>query len=239
MTLVRAISAVVTAISCILVLPSCLDKGTEAPPDPVAASRTNIVLSPGTSTTIQISGGDPPYSITVPPDPRVAVAVFQDSTISPATLVMTALASSVENDNTTITVGDVDANGGGANQSVNSIAILVSIAAVGSVSYADDIQPIWDGNCQSSCHEAGGVAPFSLNRFVGWTNLYFASVSNMSCGAIYRVAAGSTDSSLLYLMITGRTTCPRMPFSLLPGDTLSLPDQTKIQDWILQGANNN
>jgi hypothetical protein len=30
-----------------------------------------------------------------------------------------------------------------------------------------------------------------------------------------------------------------MPFSLIPGDTLSLVDQIKIKDWIEQGANNN
>jgi hypothetical protein len=165
--------------------------------------------------------------------------------MSPVTLQITALASAAENDVTTITVGDANApSGGGASQRIvngdNSVDIVVSIVPLGNVSYADDIQPIWDSNCENrGCHPNGG-APFSLNRFVSWANLYFIPATNMSCGAVYRVAAGSPDSSLLYLMVTGRTSsCPRMPFTFTPGDTLSLVDQTKIRDWILQGANNN
>jgi hypothetical protein len=180
----------------------------------------------------------------------VANASFEDSTASPANLVITTPFAATEDDSTIIVVGESEASarGSGSTGDASSVTITVSIVQLGSISYADDLQPIWDVNCQHpignpgvNCHATptGSGAPFSLDRFVGWSNLFFFPVTNRSCGVIYRVAPGAPDSSLLHLMVSGQGSCPRMPFSLFPGDTLSSIEQTKIRDWIAQGAPNN
>jgi hypothetical protein len=229
---------------CALVLDGCKDKG--EPPDepPVTVSRSSVIVVPGDFVNITVMGGRPPYYVSQQGEERVATGSFVDSTVSPATFVIRAPSSATINDNTTITVGDADEReGNGASQRTthgpNSATVFVDIQAVGNVSYSDDIQPIWDSNCQNrGCHPGGG-APFSFDRFVSWSNIWFVGVTNMSCGAIYRVHAGNPDSSLIYTMVSGKTSCPRMPLSLDPSDTLSQFDQDKIRTWIAQGAENN
>ena len=230
MRVVRYVGPIVSMCCLVVAVESCLDKGTEPPPNPMALSRSAVAIVPGTSSTVQVSGGIPPYRVIriEPALPQVVTTSFEDSTISPATLNINVSASATIGDAATAVIGDAG--------SENELSISVSFVAVGNVSYSDDIQPIWDANCQTSCHQAGGSAPFSLNRFVGYDNLYFRVVSNTSCGAVFRVVPFSPDSSLLYLMITGRSSCPRMPLSPLPGDTLAFPDQVKILTWINQGA---
>jgi hypothetical protein len=178
--------------------------------------------------------------ITRQPIPQIGTAVWDtnsvgvpDSSTSPARLLVSVITSATVGQGTSVAVDDSDPSNGGP------VAANITVVAVGNVSYTDDIQPIWDGNCQNrGCHPGGG-APFSLDRFVSYNNLYSFPVTNHSCGAAYRVVPNNPDSSLLYLMVAGKTSCPRMPFSPLPGDTLSLQDQIKIHDWILQGAVNN
>jgi hypothetical protein len=226
-------SLIIALCSVIIMSQGCLDKGTEPPPDSLTVSRGTLAIVPGTSTTITVSGGAPPYSVTIdPPLPVVVTAVFADSSQSGTTLTISVLASATIGDGVTVIISDTKTSAG--------IPISVSFVAVGNVSYSDDVQPIWDASCQPSCHEAGGSAPFSLNRFVSYNNLYFFVVSNTNCGAVFRVVPGSLDSSLVWLMIKGLSpTCPRMPLSPIPGDTLNVADQNKIRDWILQGAENN
>lgn len=235
-----------------LVMDGCTDKGTPPDEPPVMVSRSSVIVVPGDFVNVTVSGGKTPYYILQQGEETVATAAFVDSSVSPATLVITAPISATINDNTTITVADADElNEGGASQRTthgeNEAAIFVAIQAVGNISYTDDIQPIWDGNCQNrGCHPGGG-APFSLDRFVSWTNLWYAPATNMSCGAIFRVVAGdpdngipgNPDSSLVYMMVAGKTSCPRMPLTLDPSDTMSQFDQDKIRTWIEQGALNN
>jgi len=249
---VRLLGGMILVAGCFaLVLGGCEDQGSPPGEDPVTVSRSSVVVVPGTSVNVTVMGGRPPYYVSQQGEGLVATGAFVDSTVSPAVFQITAPNTASIDDNTTITVADADErNEGGASQRTahgeNEAAIFVSIAAVGNISYSDDIQPIWDGSCQAACHQAGGIAPFSLDRFVSWTNIWFAPVTNQSCGMIYRVVGGSNggagnpDSSLLFLMVDGTTSCPRMPFSPLdPGDTLSQIDQEKIESWIRQGAQNN
>ncbi len=233
-----------------LVMDGCTDKGTPPDEPPVMVSRSSVVVVPGDKVNVTVTGGKTPYYISQQGEETVATAAFVDSSVSPATLVISAPISATINDNTTISVADADERSeqGAPERTThgeNEATIFVNIQAVGNVSYSDDIQPIWDSNCQNrGCHPGGG-APFSLDRFVSWTNLWFAGATNMNCGAIFRVVGGvddgpgDPDSSLLYLTISGRTPCPRMPLSLDPGDTLSQIDQDKIRTWIEQGAENN
>jgi len=231
----RFVRPIIAACCIVLAIGSCTDKGIEPPLKPILIEPPALSMVAGTSRTVKISGGTPPYYIAQYPIPQVVEKVsFEDSTVSPANLEITLVPSATTNDVATIVIGDSDPNTG------DDESISITVVPVGNVSYSDDIQPIWDGSCQNrSCHPGGG-APFTLNFQVSYNNLYYVVVSNMSCGAIYRVVPGSPDSSLLYLMISGKTTiCPRMPLSPLPGDTLSTSDQGKIREWIEQGAFNN
>ena len=203
--------------------------------NPLTVSSASLNIVPGTSRTVQISGGTPPYSVISvdPPLPQIVTFSWEDSTVSPANLVITVSLSATINDSVVVFVGDANAT------TIDYVSITVKVVAVGDISYSDDIQPIWDGNCVNrGCHPGGG-APFSFERFVSYNNLYYFPVSNTSCGVVYRVMPYYPDSSLVYLLVSGRTSCPREPFSPFnPGDTLSLSDQFKIRDWIAQGARN-
>lgn len=226
----RFIRPIIAACCIVLAIGSCMDKGTEPPPNPLSFDIPALNIVPGTSRTIVVSGGTPPYYIIQYPVPQVGTASFEDSTVSPANLVIHALTSATIDDEATVTVGDSPGD---------VISLPIKVVAVGDISYSDDIQPIWDANCQNrGCHP-GNQAPFSLDRFVSYNNLYSTVASNMSCGAVFRVVPGSPDSSLLWLVLSGKSSCPRMPLSPLPGDTLSLQDQIKVYDWIDQGAENN
>ena len=200
----------------------------------IEVSRLSVHLVPGTSTYVVLNG-IPPFYITTPPDPTIATATFLDSSRSPATLVFSASTTATIGEDAFVIVGD---------ECVDGVSISIEITT-GTVSYSDHIQAIWHINCQSrGCHP-GGDAPFSLDPSVSWSNLWFAGVTNMSCGAIYRLVGGlnggpgNPDSSLLYMLVSGQTTCPRMPFSADVGDTLSQVNQDLIKAWIESGAENN
>ena len=61
---------------------SCLDKGTEPPPNPISLDPPVLSIVPGTSRTVQINGGIPPYHIIQYPVPQVATVSFEDSTVT-------------------------------------------------------------------------------------------------------------------------------------------------------------
>ncbi len=199
-----------------------------------AVSRTAVLIPAGGSTNVSFSG-TPPFRISSPPDPAIATAEFVDSTVSPSFVIIAASSTALIGEETSFIVSD----------DCLTATVSITIGTPTVISYADYIQPIWDLNCQArGCHP-GGSAPFSLEPSVSWSNLYYAAVTNTSCGAIYRVVGGvnggpgNPDSSLVYLVVSGRTSCPRMPFSTIPGDTLSQGDQDLIKEWILGGAPNN
>ncbi len=213
-----------------LVLLSCTEEEPVAP-DPLTSSTLFLRILSGTLNVVQISGGIPPYHIIEGPLPNVATVSFEDSTASPAKLLIRGSSGGL-GDTTTVVVSDSDP----INRSRISITIQL---VVDGVSYTANIQPIWDIYCKDKgCHPGGG-SPFSLDGSVSYNNLTFAAVSNTGCGAVYRVVPFNPDSSLLYLRISGRIPCPRMPLSQTPGDTLALFDQLNIWAWIIEGAVNN
>jgi len=191
-----------------------------ASPDPLTSSRSIVRIIYGTLEIVEISGGTPPYHIIEHPLLEVATVSFEDSTESPANLLVRSSGGGV-GDTTTMVVGDSDP----LNQSQISITIQ---QVVDGVSYTGHIQAIWDIYCKNKGCHPGGDSPFSLDRSASFNNLYLTTVANISCGLMYRVKPFEPDSSLVYLLVSGKTSCPRMPFSQIPGDTLVGSDQLSI-----------
>ena len=101
------------------------------------------------------------------------------------------------------------------------------------VSFATDIQPIFDANC-IGCHGAGASAGLDLRAATSYTLLVNAASSGYT-GA--RVVPGDPHVSVLYQKLEGDpATGARMPFG---GDALPPAQQLLIHDWLEQGAQNN
>jgi len=103
-----------------------------------------------------------------------------------------------------------------------------------SVSFAADVQPIFDANCVG-CHGAVGNADLTLLAGQSHANLVgvVATESDLA-----RIHPGEPDSSWLYLKITdGQDFGTHMPPPPLP----LLPDSAReaIRTWIEEGALDN
>lgn len=109
--------------------------------------------------------------------------------------------------------------------------------ASSSVSYAADIQPIFEASCVSNaCH--GGVMPSaSLDLRAGASHGELVSVPSTQCASRLLVAPGDAPNSYLVHKLLGQNLCfgtkmPKMG-SLPPGDLVA------ISSWICDGAPNN
>ena len=98
------------------------------------------------------------------------------------------------------------------------------------VSYAVDIQPIFDANC-IGCHGAGGNGGLDLRSGLSRTNLVGVS-ANTSGGVL--VVVGDASASVIQQRLAGSGV------GLMPP---SMPLQTSVQDlvteWINDGALDN
>ena len=92
-----------------------------------------------------------------------------------------------------------------------------------SVSYREDVQPIFSRSCVV-CH--GGTLGL-------WLDSYESVLAGSSRGPV--IAPGMPEQSELYKRVTG-TSDPRMPFNLPP---LAQRDIETIRIWITEGAANN
>jgi hypothetical protein len=101
------------------------------------------------------------------------------------------------------------------------------------VSYAGQIQPIFNNRC-TSCHALNGDGGLDLRTGVSYGNL----VNVPSQGYfILRVIPGDPDGSVLYGKVTGNSRFgARMPPT---GLALTALQRQQIRTWILEGANNN
>ena len=110
----------------------------------------------------------------------------------------------------------------------DTLVVTVDVTDVlPSVSYSDDIQPIFDNNCAgSSCHIGGNAGGLRLNN---WTNLIAGGSSGDA------VVPGNADISFLIRRIEGDIP-PTMP---LGGSELAPATIQEIRDWIDEGALNN
>ena len=101
------------------------------------------------------------------------------------------------------------------------------------VSFATDIQPIFDANCVG-CHGAGGSGGLDLRA----SGSRAALVNVAAAGyAGLRVAPGDPLASVLYRKLEGDpATGARMPFG---GAALTPAQRQLVHDWIEQGALDN
>lgn len=95
------------------------------------------------------------------------------------------------------------------------------------ISYAQQIQPIFNASCGGSqCHIGGTANGLSLSS-------YSSLMQGGNSGAV--VIPGNPDNSIIIRRLEGDIT-PQMPFgrSPLPQATIQL-----IRDWIAEGAHDN
>lgn len=92
------------------------------------------------------------------------------------------------------------------------------------VSYAIDIQPLFNASCiESGCHNTGGKAP----------DLTADKSYNALINGNY-IDVGNPENSSLYLWLTGKKATPMPPGAFNPGNINNL-----TLAWIQQGALNN
>ncbi|MHC4548778.1 MAG: c-type cytochrome domain-containing protein [Planctomycetota bacterium] len=125
-------------------------------------------------------------------------------------LVVTAACFDVDPTGELIQIGDGDGGGNGNGGGTT-------------VSFALDIQPLFNQDC-ILCH--GGAGGLSLESYAG-------VIAGGSSGAI--VIPGNPAQSLLPRRLDG-TVPPQMPLNAPP---LTTPEIDRIRQWILEGALNN
>jgi len=106
------------------------------------------------------------------------------------------------------------------------------------VSYSQDIQPIWNRSCgTATCHTGSRpAAGLSLGEN-SYRNLVNVASVNAICRGNIRIVPFDPATSLLYRKVSrDRTVCGNpMPSR----STLPAPDQTLIRTWIEEGAQDN
>ncbi len=110
----------------------------------------------------------------------------------------------------------------------------------GMVSFAGQIQPIFDARC-TVCHQAGGLADIlgiTLRLVPGESYNGLVNQPSSQRADLTRVVPGDSTSSLLFLKVSSNTppVGSRMP---LFGAALSQAEIDLIRDWIDQGAQDN
>lgn len=134
MTFRRFLSvAVLLAGGAALVL-SCKDLGNAPAVNALRASATSVNLAPGGQTTIQISGGNPPFTIADNPSASIATAVLTNLPDLTANLLISALSSATVGGATSVRITDTDPHASaidGPLHEENEILITISIASPG------------------------------------------------------------------------------------------------------------
>ncbi len=102
--------------------------------------------------------------------------------------------------------------------------------ATENISFANDVQPIFDQNC-ISCHPSSGN--LDLTTAHSYSQLVNVNASGYSAK---RVVPGDAENSVLYKKIDGSGTYgSNMPL----GGNLSAAQINTIKQWIIEGAQNN
>jgi len=144
--------------------------------------------------------------------------------INPITGQVVASVRTAGVDGTSVQIGTASASATDAPLVTLSTASPVTVVPAPGISFALDIQPIFNANCIASvCHATGGRAPMSLQPGLGYA------------GIIDRVVPGNATASFLIARLSGASP-PRMP---LGGTPLSATSFDLIRSWIDKGALNN
>lgn len=214
---------------------SCKDMGS-VPPTPVLTAATfSVTLIPGGQTTVAISGGTPPYTISRQPVASIASATLSNNANGSGTLTIQASGQNVSG-TTSVKVTDSDVHGASdsPNHEENEIEITIQISAT-LISFSGQVQPIFTNRCvNAGCHP-GGSAPFPLQTGVSYGRLVNVVATEAPCAGSLRVKPSDAANSVLYRRLEG--TCGnQMPLGLTP---LPQAERDLIRDWINQGAANN
>jgi hypothetical protein len=107
------------------------------------------------------------------------------------------------------------------------------------VSFVSSVQPIFTANCtNSSCH--GGTNPQQgQNLTAGQAYSNIVNVTSHEVPAYLRIKPFSSDSSYLYMKITGDPRIAGGTVKMPKGGSLSPAQIQIIKSWIDQGAKNN
>ncbi|MEK7850372.1 MAG: Ig-like domain-containing protein, partial [Deltaproteobacteria bacterium] len=133
----------------------------------------------------------------------------------------------------TVTTGIKDSNGN-ALASSYSWGFITGSSSTSTVSFATNVQPIFNSEC-TLCHMSGGQAAFlPLTDGVSYYNLV-SKASTYTAGSKL-VAPCDSSNSILYKRISGTSAGPQMPKGV---SALSSSDQNLIKTWIDEGALNN
>lgn len=101
------------------------------------------------------------------------------------------------------------------------------------VSFASDIQPIFDANC-TGCHGSGGFAGLDLRAGFSHASLVDVTATEID---LPRVDPGDPTNSWLYRKLTGtQTVGDPMPYGAFPLPAASV---ALVEQWILEGALDN
>ncbi len=109
----------------------------------------------------------------------------------------------------------------------------------GNVSFSSDVQKIFTTNCAlSGCHATASTSAGNQNLSAGQAYNNIVNVKSYEVPSYVRVKPFSSDSSYLYMKITGASgiSGAQMPYGKAP---LQSSDIQTIKNWIDQGALNN
>ncbi len=101
--------------------------------------------------------------------------------------------------------------------------VVPDIEITETVSFANDVQPIFNNNCtESGCHNTGGIAP-DLTSINAYNNLFLYNL----------VDTANAELSVIYVRMNSATN--PMP----PSGMLQPIEIATVRAWIEQGGNNN
>ena len=108
----------------------------------------------------------------------------------------------------------------------------------GTLSYAADIQPIWDANCVTACHSPGGSAVSFLD-LSGDSYANVVGAMSASVPSLTLVIAGDAENSYLVHKLNGTQAAAGGGGSAMPSppnDPLDAATIATIETWINDGA---
>jgi len=205
------------SLAIFLVILACSDKGTE--PD------GNSAPSISSSTSVQaVIDQQFSYTATATDPDGTTPTVTIDNNPSWTSINSRTISGTPTQGTPDTTFRIIASDGDLADTAVVSIDVVTGQTLI---SYAGEIQPIFDLRCAGGqCHIPGPANGLSLNN-------YAQLMQGGNSGAV--VLPGNPDGSIIVRRLEGDIT-PQMPFGRPP---LSNSDIQKIRDWIEQGAQDN
>lgn len=153
---------------------------------------------------------------------------------SAATMTMTATVTATDGTSDTDETGETDPTTGEESSSGGD-----EIDCTTPPSHETDIQPIWDANCVTACHEAGGSwDSVNLSPGMAYDEIVDTEGTLSQIQGLNLVESGDTSTSFLFLKLEGTQTGAgpgneQMPLGANP---LSDDDISLVEQWIACGA---